>query len=197
MESLKTIYLVRHGHFDMLDSKNSIEGKCLLPSGIQQAELTGELLASFGSKFNCIYSSDYSRARQTAEIIASKLINVPHQIDSDLREINNRYYYRQGASSVLEPLTELERADHPPSAVTAFDKYFVKQPPTSKSEVIVCHGNLITYFLSRLIQLSEFEWQSLYIHYCSITEIRIAATGESDIVSICDERHIPKELQEL
>ncbi len=69
------LYLIRHGQ-----SAGNAEGRFgghsatpLSPLGLQQAELTAQLLAK--EKISAIYSSDLLRAMQTAEPLAN-LLNV-------------------------------------------------------------------------------------------------------------------------
>jgi serine/threonine-protein phosphatase PGAM5 len=194
MSPVKILYLIRHGYFDSADPREPGEGKGLLPLGVLQAERTGERLARLGTSIDQVFCSDYTRARQTADIICSRLVGHVPQVDPALREIK-LFCHRQGRSSVLARLSESERQAHPPTAVVAFYNHFASLPARSRREVLVCHGNLISYFLSRLLPLSPIQWQDLFIHYCSITEIHIASSGESEVVSICDEEHLPRELQ--
>jgi serine/threonine-protein phosphatase PGAM5 len=194
MSAVRVLYLVRHGHYDSRDPRDQTEGKALLPEGIRQAELTGERFARLGAPINHVYCSDFTRARQTAEIIAARLPGVPLHVDPDLREIVT-FHYRKGTPSVLEELGGPDRESHPATAIAAFAKYFARLPDGSHREVLVCHGNLIRYFLSRLWALTPAQWDDLFIHNCSITEIHIDSGGVSEVVSVCNEDHIPKELQ--
>ena len=194
MSLAKVLYLVRHGHYDCQDPRDPTQGKALLPVGIQQAERTGARFAQLGARIDHVYCSDFVRARQTAEILLQQLPEIPLQIDPDLREIDS-FYHPQGHYSVTIPLEEAARRAHPPQALVAFEKYFEKLPASLEREVLVCHGNLIVYFLTRLLTLSRAQWEDLFIHNCSITEIQISLSGEAEIVVIGDEDHLPAELQ--
>ncbi len=192
--AMKVVYLVRHGHYDHTDSREPIVGQALLPTGIRQAELTGERFAQLGAPIHRIYCSDFTRARQTAEIIAARLPGGALEVDPDLREIPV-FYHRHGTASVLQELSVADRATHPVTALAAFDKYFARLSAGSRREVLVCHGNLIRYLLSRLVELTPAQWDDLFIHNCSVTEVHIHANGVSEVMALCDEEHIPKELQ--
>lgn len=79
------IYFIRHG-----ESVGNIGGfhqdanTPLSPKGIKQAEALSERLSS--KHFDFIYSSDYQRAKQTAEIINKKL-SLPIEYWHDLAEV--------------------------------------------------------------------------------------------------------------
>jgi len=65
-----TIYLVRHGKTDWNDKK-LVQGHTDIPLNLEGQITAKELAKEFGGvKFDRVYSSDLSRARETAEIIA-------------------------------------------------------------------------------------------------------------------------------
>ena len=194
MSLAKVLYLVRHGHYDCQDPRDPTQGKALLPVGIQQAERTGARFAQLGARIDHVYCSDFVRARQTAEILLRQLPAIPLQIDPDLREIDS-FYHPQGHPCVTVPLEEAACRQHPPRALVAFEKYFGRLPASLERELLVCHGNLIVYFLTRLLTLSRAQWEDLCIHNCSITEVQITLSGEAEVVAICDEDHLSPELQ--
>lgn len=81
------IYLIRHGKDD-----DTIRGGWsnhgLTGEGVKQAENLANKLLAEGVRFDCIYSSDLARAKQTAYIIADTL-NVPVVLSKAFREVNN------------------------------------------------------------------------------------------------------------
>lgn len=82
-----TIYLVRHGETDW-NLERRYQGQKDIPmnaTGIEQARTTARELE--GKKFDAIYSSDLSRAFQTALPIAENL-NMPIITNPALREID-------------------------------------------------------------------------------------------------------------
>jgi broad specificity phosphatase PhoE len=80
-----TLLLVRHGETDW-NADGRLQGhtdRPLTDFGRRQARDLADALA--GEKLQAIYSSDLTRARETAEIVAGRL-GLPVVLDRDLRE---------------------------------------------------------------------------------------------------------------
>jgi serine/threonine-protein phosphatase PGAM5 len=90
----------------------------------------------------------------------------------------------------------------------AFQKYFYRKVPsiiddTSSSvsssdidhefEVIVCHANVIRYFVMRALQLPPEAWLRLSLFNCSITYLIVQPNGYVTARLIGDTGHIPYE----
>lgn len=84
---MSKVYLIRHGEVAW-NSENAYVGATDLPlneHGREQAERLADALKS--KEISAVYSSDLSRARETAEIVAGRLGLEVHT-DSALREVN-------------------------------------------------------------------------------------------------------------
>ena len=84
---MTTLLLVRHGETDW-NAERRWQGHADVPlneRGREQARALAERLA--GESIDAIYSSDLSRARDTADIVGARL-DVPVAVDPDLREID-------------------------------------------------------------------------------------------------------------
>ena len=84
---MTTLLLVRHGETDW-NAERRWQGHADVPlndRGREQARVLAEQLA--GESIDAIYSSDLSRARDTAEIVGVRL-SVPVVVDAALREID-------------------------------------------------------------------------------------------------------------
>ena len=68
----RTLYLVRHGFCDYQD-RDDKTGNGLLPLGREQATLVADRLAKFPIRSTSITSSEFTRARETGDIIAARL----------------------------------------------------------------------------------------------------------------------------
>jgi alpha-ribazole phosphatase/probable phosphoglycerate mutase len=85
------VFLIRHGETQW-NRDSRIQGKSDVPlsdNGIRQAEALSRRLA--GQDFAAVFSSDLSRARETAAIIA-RPHNQPVRVLSDLQELNFGYW---------------------------------------------------------------------------------------------------------
>jgi len=82
-----TLLLVRHGETDW-NAERRWQGHADVPlndRGREQARVLAEQLT--GESIDAIYSSDLSRARDTADIVGVRL-GMPVVVDADLREID-------------------------------------------------------------------------------------------------------------
>jgi 2,3-bisphosphoglycerate-dependent phosphoglycerate mutase len=81
----KTFYLFRHGQTDW-NKQRRIQGHTDIPlndQGRQEAAMLADKLCNI--EFDCIYSSDLMRAKETAEIVIAKR-QIPLIVTSQLRE---------------------------------------------------------------------------------------------------------------
>jgi serine/threonine-protein phosphatase PGAM5 len=78
----------------------------------------------------------------------------------------------------------------------AFYTYFI--PSTDKEDkhdLIVCHGNVIRYFVTKVLNVDVMAWLQMTIGNCSLTIIRISSDGGMKLVSFNDLGHIPSNMQ--
>ncbi|GAX90895.1 histidine phosphatase family protein [Effusibacillus lacus] len=102
------ICLVRHGE-TLWNREARLQGSKDIPLsevGIAQARIVADQLSK--ENWDLIYSSDLLRAKRTAEYIGEK-INVPHLLDSGLRERNY---------GLLEGMTRAEIEEQYPGVLT-------------------------------------------------------------------------------
>ena len=104
--------LVRHGE-TAWNAEHRVQGQLDVPLndvGRGQARAVAEALA--GERFAAIYSSDLSRARETAEP-AARLLGLPVRLDANLRE---RHY------GIFERLTYAEVKERFPEDYARFER---------------------------------------------------------------------------
>ncbi|HEY3297735.1 MAG TPA: histidine phosphatase family protein [Armatimonadota bacterium] len=100
------VYLVRHGEV-IWNKKNTYAGQTDLPlneTGLAQAELLADYLKDKG--IAAVYSSDLSRARETASAIARPL-GLDVRTDKDLREVNYGEWEGLSEAEIAEQYPEI------------------------------------------------------------------------------------------
>ncbi len=174
--------MIRHGEYLLQGSTGHSPESELSPVGIRQAKLTGKRFAELDRSSYLIYSSTMRRASQTANLIAGCWPSVPLNCRDDLRECDQ--------SQIPIPLHsnfDLSTSQAP-GPCSAFRRLF--QPThDSTARIIVCHGNIICYFLAR-IQPAVL-WRYVPVPNCSITTINLGSDGQLDLVSFADIEHLP------
>lgn len=189
---IRTIYLIRHGNYNHEDERDPDIGKELVPLGIAQARLVASRLKSLPVKITSLISSTMTRARQTAMIINYEFPKLELQMDSLIRECTPPTW-RQDIMAVE---TKYDLEDCTSKLEAAFTKYFVPSPDDEdRNAVIVCHGNVIRYFVTKVLKVNTMAWLQMTISNCSLTIVRIMPDGAMKLISYNDVGHIPPNLQ--
>jgi len=188
----RTIYLVRHGLHESGSSRNDKLGGSLTPVGVEQAKLTAQRLRSL--PISAIHCSTMRRAAETAEIIAQAFSDIPLHRSRGLWEcypcIPPIPVYIESFAQV--PAEEIAQGrEH---AEKAFDRYFKRAHGQDKHEILVSHGNLIRYFVCRVLQNHPEAWGSLDMCNCGISKVLIKSDGWMILVSHNDVGHLPYHL---
>jgi len=185
------LILIRHGQYN-LDGETDAE-RILTALGREQARITGERLAELGVPYTSMARSNMSRAIETAQIISELLPTLPVlPADSLLRE---------GAPIIPEPRVGTWRPDHfyetdGARIEAAFRKYFhrasVSQDKDSY-EIVVCHANVIRYFVCRALQFPPEAWLRLSLKHASLTWMVIRPDGRVHCRALGEAGHFPPE----
>ena len=150
------IYLIRHGEVD-----SKVEGVPLTKKGLDEAKIVANELLNY--KFEKVYFSDLLRAKQTAEIYLELNPDIETVSDERLREIYRVLIggpEKIGTSENRE-INDKKRADE------IFEEILKK----GEDVAIFCHGNIIRYYLNKVLKSKENIWESLTINNCSISII--------------------------
>uniref|UniRef100_A0A1I8BQM2 Serine/threonine-protein phosphatase PGAM5, mitochondrial n=1 Tax=Meloidogyne hapla TaxID=6305 RepID=A0A1I8BQM2_MELHA len=190
----RNIFLVRHGIY--FRKNKTVEEQKLTPIGREQAEFLGKWLTERKDDFNfdkCVFST-LLRARQTGEIIIKQMphLKIECTLDSILEE--GSPYPAEPFKSHWKPIDPLVYNSEGARMEAAFRKYIHRASPTQKEdsyELIVCHANLIRYFVCRVLQYPPEGWVRFTIAHTSITWLRIRKSGRLEIRSIGDFGHLP------
>ncbi len=196
----RVLYLVRHGQHQRLpqdevgggsDDERSIRADGGLTGvGRKQARLTARRLNSH--PIGSIYSSSLPRAVQTAEIIAKEFPGVTLRKSRILWECIPSVPPLLTASFSRVSSEEIARGRE--QAEGAYTRYFKAARAGDKHEVLVCHGNLIRYFVSRVLEAGSDAWVRMGSFNCGVSEVRIARDRK---VVVChnDCGHLPADLR--
>lgn len=190
-KATRNILLIRHSQYNL--SGTSDKERILTPLGREQAELTGQRLAALGLKYDVLIHSSMARATETAHIISKHLPGPGVELLScDL--------LREGAP--IEPVPPVTHWK--PDAVqyhedgarieAAFRRYIHRADPTQKEdsyEIIVCHANVIRYFVCRALQFPPEGWLRMGLNNGSITWLTIRPSGRVALRTLGDAGFMP------
>ncbi|XP_030316157.1 serine/threonine-protein phosphatase PGAM5, mitochondrial isoform X1 [Calypte anna] len=188
-KATRHIFLIRHSQYNVDGWAD--KDRTLTPLGREQAELTGQRLASLGLKFDQIVYSSMTRATETTEIISKHLPGVKKISTDLLREgapiepdppvshwkPEAVQYYEDGARIEAAFRNFIHRAD-------------VKQEEDSY-EIFVCHANVIRYIVCRALQFPPEGWLRMSLNNGSITHLVIRPNGRVALRTLGDTGFMP------
>ena len=159
--------------------------------GVKQSELTAKVLAR--RPITAIHTSSLNRAEETARIIAKEIPGTTIQPTDLLWE----------CIPTMTPKLQLEMPNYTLSqsaqdkqrAEVAFRKYFKVAKRNDRHDIIVCHGNIIRYFVALILKAEADSWMRMDLCNCGITQVLIQPEGDMAILCHNDWSHLPKELR--
>lgn len=185
----RTIVLVRHGDY-VADPQDSVPGPGLSPLGMAQAKLASARLAAMPDRFDVLYASPLTRAAETAALIASDL-EMRVATVSQLAECTPRTRRKE--------IIEKDRPEDLAACATRLDalfrERFVPARGTPRREIMVAHGNVIRYLVTRSLGVDTEAWLGMSVAHTSITTVLVEADGRFKVLSVGDIGHIPPNLQ--
>jgi serine/threonine-protein phosphatase PGAM5 len=209
------ILLIRHGQYEERHDKDA--QRVLTPLGRIQAEYTGERLSQM---LHCtaqgdendrhpptkcrlvgLHVSGMKRAQETADIIADHLLaNHQHWMRTPPDPLLNEGFpapiipLRRELGTLQSQATSIEESSD--RIEQAFQKYVHRSFNQDENidhefEIIVCHANIIRYFILRALQLPPEAWLRFSLFNCSISYLMIQPDGTVSVRMIGDTGHIP------
>ena len=191
---------MRHGQYNLKSGE-------LTDLGREQARLTGIRLREMADKgmedhygkiavsWDGFAFSDVARAKETAKIITTQLQSVEANCDPMLAEgwpcIPKPYNGEIAPNDQV--LAESSRIEG------AFSKYIHRAEKIDEKEqpdelhtftLIVCHQNVIRYFVTRALQIPPEYWLRFRGDNCGITEIIIYDNGKVSLGKFADVGHL-------
>ncbi|XP_038053666.1 serine/threonine-protein phosphatase PGAM5, mitochondrial-like isoform X2 [Patiria miniata] len=182
------LILIRHGHYAIEGETD--EKRVLTAQGREQAELTGKRLKELDYPYSIMINSSMTRAQETADIIAKSVPLVPRGVCNMLRE---------GAPIPPEPPVghwkpEIKFYEDGARIEAAFRKYFHRADPDQikdSYEILVCHANVIRYFVCRAMQFPPEAWLRISLNHGSITWLAVRPSGRVSLRQLGDCGHMP------
>ena len=185
-KGIRYVYLIRHGFYDHVESADDRTENGINDLGREQARLLGRRLAGLPIKPRVLVSSDLTRARQTADEIGA-ILGITAQRDSLIAECSpssSRHGFDEehDAQEMAQCAANLE---------AAWSRYFTLSPERDTHDLLVCHGNVIRWFVNRALGNDVRHWTSLDIGNASLTIVAVRPDGTTRLVMYSDVGHIP------
>lgn len=95
----------------------------------------------------------------------------------------------------MEHVTPQEAKSCEDQLEAAFSQFFTPTPDADRHEILVCHGNVTRYLVTRALGVEPKAWLGMSLANCSITIIRIAPDGAVKVLAVGDVGHIPPNMQ--
>ncbi len=186
------LYLIRHGQTDW-NLNRRFQGQSDVPlnqTGARQAEQVAARLST--EKIDLIYSSDLSRAVETAEIIRRSGFQPDLQTDTRLREVNfgdwEGLSYNEIKEKYPDSLATWERdvySSSPPNGETLEDltkrvQSFlgdVIQKHDDQTITVVAHGGVLQVLVCLALKISPMMYWQFYISTASLSQISFYPAG--------------------
>ena len=185
----KIIHLVRHGHYAPSEATaDPLEGS-LTDLGREQAALTAQRLRQ--CPIDRIHYSSMRRAAETASILATAFPEVPLHSSELLWEFRWWKVFTDATQTLSDE--ELEQIEQTKQRIeTAFRRYFtLSATEMEQREILVCHGNIIRYFICRALQTSVESLSSMESANCGISSLAIESNGRLMLLAYNDVGHLP------
>ena len=160
--------------------------------GVAQARLVAARLKSMNIKFDSFISSTMMRAKQTAKVINEDFPKLK-LVQSDLIRECTPPTWRKDIMKGVDTTHRIECVDN---LEEAFQKFFISSPDKeNQNDIIVCHGNVIRYFVTKVLKVDTMSWLQMSISNCSLTIVRIFPDGTMKLDAFSDYGHIPENMR--
>jgi len=182
------VYLIRHGFYDRDPDPNADDVKAngLNALGHEQARMVGAKLASLPIKPAAFVTSNYRRARETAEDIGQALGRTP-EVDTLIHECTPA----ADRPDLMKRTSAAELAACDSNLARAWAKYMLPTPDRDRHDILVCHGNVIRWFVARAVAGDSRRWGWMEAANASITILAVRPDGTLRLVSFNDVGHLP------
>ena len=73
----------------------------------------------------------------------------------------------------------------------AWERIFVPAEGNHEFDIVVCHGNVIRWFVTRVLDVDPEAWLQMSIANCSLTFVQVRADGSKKLIAFADSGHLP------
>jgi serine/threonine-protein phosphatase PGAM5 len=181
---MRRLIFMRHGQYDEMSSSRA--GGALTALGRRQAKKTAAALRRL--EVAAIWSSTLLRAKETASFVAAKQPRARLKCTKLLCEVIPTKLPRHIKLRI--PIDATHIRDDKTRADLAYDTLF-RTTKKSRTEIVVCHGNLIRYLVCRALGIAPKLWMRLDSTHCGLTEFRVLPKGIVRVVRYNDVGHLP------
>jgi len=186
-----------------MTKEKEADDKVLTELGREQARITGKWLREMDVKPDEFVQSTMIRARQTAGLILEEMSDLVES--SAVRKPTDLLC--EGAPHMVEPPKKSYQTDRYARFLfddghrieAAFRKYIHRGYQSGDEEaapqvaVIVCHANVIRYFVMRAMQVDPSAWLRITLHHGSVTKMRVFGNGDIRIYTVGEASYMPSE----
>ncbi len=172
---MRTLVLVRHGEYRLDDGPDP--GLTLL--GQRQARYCEGLLRR--EPFDNVVTSPLVRARETCFELVTPWRRKAQVSDLLVEGVPTRV--ESLGVSAKKSAEDRARFDE------AYDTFFAPSK-TDRSDLIVCHGNLIRYLVSRALGVPPRTWTRFISNHCGVTRF-VVREARVRVVSYNETAHLP------
>ena len=189
--AVRTLTLVRHGHYEADPEADPKLGPGLSSLGVAQARMAAARLVAESSTYDAIFASPLTRAQDTAKLIVeafpdSSRIDVP-----ELAECTPPT--RQKAATAKMEQADLDACKAQLDKL--FEERFVPAEGSESRQLMVAHGNVIRYLITKSLGVDTERWLEMSIGHVSLTRVRIEADGSIKLIGAGDIGHVPVNLR--
>jgi len=171
------IFLIRHGETDF-DINESL---VLTEKGLDQAKKLAKRL--LGLEINILYHSDLKRAIQTTEEIKKIRPSLKTVETKDLQEI-----YRKIIGGPSKENSGPNRFNEDSQRAEKAWKKLIEIE--HKNIAVVCHGNLIRFFIAKALNADPRNFYNLEISHTSISALFLDKDSNLKILNVNDTSHL-------
>jgi serine/threonine-protein phosphatase PGAM5 len=181
-----TFYLVRHGNYDSSVQPADGLGSGLTAIGVAQARLAGARLAALPHRWDALLASPLRRAQETARVVGSDL-GATLETVAELAECTPKT--RRAEVTAKEKPADMAACAAKLDGL--FAARFQPSPAGERREIVVCHGNVIRYLVTKALGVDSEAWLEMSVGHASLTVIRVEADGRFKVISIGDVGYLP------